>query len=58
MELIHNMAFRVLAGSDAGAYRVVLDEITIGKPAIVRLDTRLEFPRFRALRTLRQPVAM
>lgn len=42
MELIHNVAFRVLGGSDAGTYRVVLDEITIGKTAVVRLDTPIE----------------
>lgn len=42
MELIHNVAFRVLTGSDAGTYRVVLDEITIGKTAVVRLDPPIE----------------
>lgn len=38
MDLIHNTAFRILAGPDAGIYRVVLDEIQIGKTAVVRLD--------------------
>lgn len=38
MDLIHNTAFRILGGQDAGIYRVVLDEIQIGKTAVVRLD--------------------
>lgn len=38
MDLMHNVAFKILAGSDAGIYRVVLDEIQIGKTAVVRLD--------------------
>ena len=42
MELIHNMAFRILTGPDEGTYRVVLDEITIGKTAVVRLDPPIE----------------
>jgi putative transposase len=38
MDLIHNTAFRILGGQDNGIYRVVLDEIQIGKTAVVRLD--------------------
>lgn len=38
MDLIHNTAFRILNGQDAGVYRVLLDEIRIGKVAVVRLD--------------------
>lgn len=38
MDLIHNTAFRILVEPDAGIYRVVLDEIQIGKIAVVRLD--------------------
>lgn len=38
MDLIHNTAFRILVGQDNGIYRVVLDEIQIGKTAVVRLD--------------------
>lgn len=38
MDLIHNASFRILDGKDAGIYRVVLDEIQIGKTAVVRLD--------------------
>ncbi|MER2512871.1 MAG: transposase, partial [Nitrosomonas ureae] len=38
MDLIHNSSFRILDGKDTGIYRVVLDEIQIGKTAVVRLD--------------------
>lgn len=38
MELIHNATFRILDGPEAGMYRVILDEIQIGKTAVVRLD--------------------
>ena len=38
MELIHNQAFRIITGDDAGIYRIIIDEIQIGKTAIVRLD--------------------
>lgn len=38
MDLIHNASFRILDGKDTGIYRVVLDEIQIGKTAVVRLD--------------------
>lgn len=38
MDLIHNTAFRILAGPHAGTYRVVLDEIQIEKTVVVRLD--------------------
>ncbi len=38
MDLIHNTAFRILGGQDAGLYRVVLDEVQVGKTAVVRLD--------------------
>lgn len=38
MDLIHNTAFRILDGQDAGIYRLILDEIQIGKVAVVRLD--------------------
>jgi DNA-binding phage protein len=38
MDLIHNTVFRILDGQDAGIYRVILDEIQIGKTAVVRLD--------------------
>lgn len=38
MELSHNNTFQILGGPDAGLYRVVLDEILMGKMAIVRLD--------------------
>jgi len=38
MELMHNLAFSVLEGPDAGIYRVILDEIQLGKTAAVRLD--------------------
>ena len=38
MELMHNIAFSILEGPDAGLYRIVLDEIQIGKTVVVRLD--------------------
>lgn len=38
MDLIHNVAFRIQSGPDAGIYRVVLDEIQIGKTVVARLD--------------------
>ena len=38
MELMHNVAFSILEGPDAGTYRIVLDEIQIGKTVVVRLD--------------------
>lgn len=38
MELMHNLAFTILEGSDAGIYRVILDEIQLGKTVVVRLD--------------------
>ena len=38
MELMHNVAFSILEGPDTGMYRVVLDEIQIGKTVVVRLD--------------------
>ncbi|MEZ7911246.1 MAG: hypothetical protein QMB55_05425 [Propionivibrio sp.] len=38
MELMHNLAFSILEGPDAGIYRVLLDEIQLGKTAAVRLD--------------------
>lgn len=38
MELIHNTVFRILVGPHAGTYRVALDEIQLGKTAVVRLD--------------------
>lgn len=38
MDLIHNTAFRILGGQDAGLYRVALDEVQIGKTAVIRLD--------------------
>lgn len=42
MDLSHNTAFRILDGADAGVYRVVLDEVQIGKIAVVRLDPPAE----------------
>lgn len=42
MELMHNVAFSILEGSDAGLYRVVLDEIVLNKTAVVRLDPPAE----------------
>jgi hypothetical protein len=38
MDLIHNTMFQILFGSDAGLYRVVLDEVQIGRSVVVRLD--------------------
>lgn len=38
MDLMHNTAFRILVGPHTGTYRVILDEIQIGKTAVVRLD--------------------
>ena len=38
MELMHNVAFSILEGPDAGIYRVILDEIQLGKTAAVRID--------------------
>ena len=38
MDLIHNTAFRILTGPHMGTYRVVLEEIQLGKTAVVRLD--------------------
>lgn len=38
MDLSHNSTFKILSGSHAGLYRVVLDEIQIGKTVIVRID--------------------
>ncbi|MBI1887775.1 MAG: transposase [Nitrosomonadales bacterium] len=38
MDLMHNSVFRILAGDNAGLYRVVLDEIQRGYTIIVRLD--------------------
>ena len=38
MELMHNVAFSILEGPDAGIYRVILDEIQLGMTAAVRLD--------------------
>lgn len=38
MDLSHNTTFHILDGSDAGIYRVVLEEIQINQVAIVRLD--------------------
>jgi hypothetical protein len=55
MELMHNVAFSVLEGPDAGIYRVVLDEIQIGKTAVVRLDpTAAEQKRKGGRRRLEQ----
>ena len=45
MELMHNMAFSILEGPDTGIYRVVLDEIQLGKTAVVRLDPPAEEQR-------------
>lgn len=42
MELIHNMLFRILEEERAGLYRVVLNEIQIGKLAAVRLDPPID----------------
>jgi hypothetical protein len=42
MDLSHNIAFRILDGQDAGIYRVVLEEVQIGKIAVVRLDPPAE----------------
>ena len=38
MELMHNQVIRVIDGEEAGTYRVVLDEIRLGKTCVVRLD--------------------
>jgi len=38
MDLMHNSVFKILAGENAGLYRVVLDEIQRGQTIIVRLD--------------------
>jgi len=38
MELMHNQAFEILEGPDAGLYRVILDEIQLEKTVAVRLD--------------------
>lgn len=38
MDLMHNTAFRILHGDDQGLYRVILDEISLQKIAVVRLD--------------------
>ena len=38
MDLGHNSTFKILSGPHAGLYRVVLDEIQIGKTVVVRLD--------------------
>lgn len=45
MELMHNTAFSILEGQDAGIYRVILDEIQIDKTAIVRLDPPADGPK-------------
>ncbi|ADL56906.1 transposase [Gallionella capsiferriformans] len=41
MDLMHNAVFKILAGENAGLYRVVLDEIQRGQTIIVRLDPSL-----------------
>lgn len=45
MELSHNSAFHVMEGSYAGIYRVVLEEIQLGKILSVRLDSEDEATR-------------
>ena len=45
MELMHNVAFSILEGPDAGIYRVILDEIQLGKTATVRLDPSVDEQR-------------
>lgn len=38
MELMHNQVIRIIGGEDAGTYRVILDEIQLGKTCVVRLE--------------------
>jgi len=38
MDLMHNTMFKILSETDAGLYRMVLDEIQIGRSVVVRLD--------------------
>jgi len=42
MDLMHNVTFRILVEPYEGIYRIVLDEIQIGKTAVVRLDPPAE----------------
>lgn len=44
MELMHNQVIRLAGGEDAGTYRVILDEIQIGKTCVVRLDALEQRP--------------
>lgn len=47
MDLIHNSVFRILAGDDAGLYRVVLHEAQLGMLIIVRLDAAIPSDQIR-----------
>lgn len=48
MDLSHNTTFKILFGPYAGLYRVILDEIQIGKTVVVRLDPSSDENKSRA----------